>query len=328
MGCEWSGILEDYEYHTRECGFVMVDCPNEGCKEKVPRNNLEEHRTESCQRRLIDCDSCKGKIPLDALPTHPDVCPNVEIKCENIGCSAKFYRRELLWHKAACKKAIIDCPYSELGCKVVVLRSDVQKHLREYYEKHAVMSTQTVRSLRSELRSARRELDSKCVPPLVFKMYAEYIGCKDSIETFGKWDSPEFYTHPGGYSMYFHVIPSGRSSVDHLSLYFYLVRGTYDDNLAWPFDGEVTISILNQIKDHGHYSKVISWSGTDESVRGKPTAGSYHGWGRTKFISHARLEAVSDSCRYIKDDCIYFKVCSINVRSSQKPYYWLDAQTS
>ena len=322
MGCDWSGILEDYDCHISECGFVMVDCPNEGCMEKVPRNNLEKHHTELCQRRLVDCASCEGKVPFNDIPTHPDVCPNVEIVCGNIGCSAKFFRYELAQHKRVCKRTIIDCPFNELGCEVVILRSDLQKHLREYYEKHAVMSTQTVQSLQNELKSVRRELGSKSVPPLVFKMY-DYNGLK---EVFGSWDSPAFYSHPGGYSMTFSVIPD---IVDHhLSLYFHLVPGHYDHELVWPFDGEVTISILNQTKDRGHFSTVIDWSRSDESVRGRPTVRENDGWGREKFISHAKLEAVSDTCSYIKDDCIYFKISSIKVRSSQKPYYWLDAQTS
>ena len=45
MGCDWSGILDDYNNHITECGFVVVDCPNEGCKAKIPRNSLEKHCT-------------------------------------------------------------------------------------------------------------------------------------------------------------------------------------------------------------------------------------------------------------------------------------------
>ena len=324
IGCDWSGILDDYERHINECGFMVVDCPNEGCKDKITRNNLEKHSTESCHRRLVDCACCKGKVPFDESPMHPEVCPNVEITCDNNGCSVKFYRYELVQHKKVCKKAVINCPFGELGCNVIILRCDLQKHLREYYEKHALMSTQTIQSLRSELKCARRELNSKRVPPLVFKM-TDYSRLKGSIRLFGIWESPCFYSHPEGYSMNLSVVPCVENFIDYsLSLYVQLVPGVYDDELHWPFDGEVTVSILNQAEDHRHYSKVIDWSGADESAAGRPRVRPNTGRGRKKFISHERLEAVSDTCSYVKDDCIHFKVWSVKVRSSQKPFFWLD----
>ena len=323
VGCDWSGILDDYEQHIKECGFMVVDCPNEGCEDKVARNVLEKHCTETCRRRLVDCACCKGKVPFDDLPTHPEVCPDIEITCDSSGCLAKFHRRKLAQHMEVCKKAIINCPFSELGCDVVVLRCDLQKHLREYYEKHALMSTQTVQSLISELTAAKRELNSKRVPPLVFKM-TDYNDLKGSIRKFGTWESPYFYSHPGGYAMNMHVVPCGENLIDYsLSLYVHLVPGLYDDELLWPFDGEVRVSILNQAEDDRHYSKVIDWSGSGESATKRPRCKPNTGRGKKKFISHERLEAVSDACRYVKDDCIYFKVCSVQVRSTQKPCSWL-----
>ena len=38
----------------------------------------------------------------------------------------------------------------------------------------------------------------------------------------------------------------------HVSVFGYLMKGKNDDNLPWPFTGEVTITLLNQLTDENH----------------------------------------------------------------------------
>ena len=321
-GCDWSGILDEYDAHIAECGFVVLDCPNEGCADKIPRNLLDEHLSMLCRRRLIDCTCCKEKVAYEEMSEHPEKCLDVEVTCDNSGCSVKLYRRELQDHKDICRKSIISCPFSEVGCEVIVLRADLQKHLREYSEVHCTISKDTIVSIKRELSSARKELDSKCVPPLVYKM-TNYGVLKANKKT---WSSPYFYTHPGEYKMKFRVYPGGceEEGKDYLSVFIFLSSGPNDDELVWPFDGSITISILNQSQDSWHHSREIDWRGSDASTSGKPVNDrSNSGWGKRQFISHSYLELVSDTCRYVKDDYIYFQVSSIRVRSSHRQCYWL-----
>ena len=66
---------------------------------------------------------------------------------------------------------------------------------------------------------------------------------------------PGFYTHHNGYKMCLRVNPCDGKT--HYSIYTYLMKGTYDFHLKWPFRGDVTIHIVNQAGDHDHIEKSI-----------------------------------------------------------------------
>ena len=42
----------------------------------------------------------------------------------------------------------------------------------------------------------------------------------------------------------------------HVSVYAYLMRGEFDDHLKWPFQGHVTVAMLNQLEDNHHATKI------------------------------------------------------------------------
>ena len=74
--------------------------------------------------------------------------------------------------------------------------------------------------------------------------------------------------------------------------------------LAWPFSCELTIQILNQCWDSGHYSRTLDWNHADSDVTAKPSKGEgQSGWGFSAFISHTELEKESKS--YLKNDCLF-----------------------
>ena len=57
------------------------------------------------------------------------------------------------------------------------------------------------------------------------------------------WYSPHFYTHPCGYKMCLSIDANGIGCGEgtHLSVFVYLMRGEFDDQLKWPFRGSVTV---------------------------------------------------------------------------------------
>ena len=73
------------------------------------------------------------------------------------------------------------------------------------------------------------------------------------------YNSREFYSHRMGYKMYVEVVPQGRNigKDTHLSVYVHLMRGEYDDDLTWPFQGKVTIQLVNQEADDRHREVLI-----------------------------------------------------------------------
>ena len=113
----------------------------------------------------------------------------------------------------------------------------------------------------------------------------------------------------------------------HVSCGICLMSGEYDDILEWPFHGEVTIELLNQLEDENHHKRIIGFNestpqnfksqviGRERAERGGP--------GYQQFISHSQLDVnPSLNCQYLKDDTLYFRV-SVKVTSNTKP--WLVA---
>ena len=88
------------------------------------------------------------------------------------------------------------------------------------------------------------------VPPPTFIM-TNFTDHKDSGE---EWFSPPFYSHIGGYKMCLEVDANGwgHGSGTHVSAVIRLLQGEYDDDLLWPFRGEITFQLVNRRADEGH----------------------------------------------------------------------------
>ena len=274
----------------------------------------EEHLSVSCPRRKEKCTVCLKMVAHEDMPSHLDeICPKVEIECSNSSCSIKVFRGELKAHQNICPKQKIACLYSEAGCNAEILREDKQKHLLENVEHHGTVASATVLLLKRELSDVRKQLQSaletKSVPPVTFTI----TNYKHKKESNHYWQSSYFYTNVQGYKMSLEVdINSDDSDAkNHLSLYCRIASGVNDDSLAWPFPGEITVQILNQSRDLGHYTKTLDWNGADDTVTGKPSKGeSKCCWGYPAFISHAELERESKG--YLKNDCIYIQVLKVS----------------
>ena len=334
-GCNWSGPLESYEEHVKsECRFAEVPCPN--CGDRLWKGFLEEHTSNRCPKRVEECTVCHELVAHENMPLHVDVCPKVEIECMNSGCSVKIFREHLTVHENVCPKQVIACPYIEAGCSISILREDKYKHLQENLEQHAIIASGKVKSLTNMLAIVRQQLtksvEAKWTPPVTFKM-TNYEQLKRNKET---WTSPSFYSHPGGYKMFFKV--RGDSSNRYLSLFVQLTAGCNDDHLTWPYSGVVTVQILNQVSDAIHYERSIDFGKASEEKRQKPNPGTMTaGFGNKQYISWLNLEltvydtsSASDSeyglsertlkRSYVQGDCIFFHVSEVTATSICRPW--------
>ena len=85
------------------------------------------------------------------------------------------------------------------------------------------------------------------------------------------------------------VNPNGYSANAHLSAFIALEYGENDEELTWPFRGEVTVELLNQLNDIRHHSYTCHFRDTtpsDCTNRVTTLHGMNTGWGDPKFISH------------------------------------------
>ena len=49
--------------HLEACPFKIVTCTNENCHASVKRRDLEQHMTNTCEWRIIECEFCKEPHP-------------------------------------------------------------------------------------------------------------------------------------------------------------------------------------------------------------------------------------------------------------------------
>ena len=131
-----------------------------------------------------------------------------------------------------------------------------------------------------------------------------------------EWNSSPFYTHNRGYKFRLHVFLNGvgKGSGSHLSVYVRLMRGEYDNELEWPFEGDVRVELLNWREDKNHQSHTISYSryndpdGTHSSrLTDKETA---DGFGIHRFLSLTDLVSTTNT-EYLRDDYLKLRVSAM-----------------
>ena len=311
-GCKWQQELSQLEEHLTRCGLAEVECKNH-CQNTVLRYNLANHLQNLCPLRMYKCPQCQEMGTYEFIATeHIDFCPEISVECPNLRCSEVMKRKEIPEHRLVCHKETIRCKYSRLGCTFTAIRSEIHKHVEESTDKHLSLAMEKVVS------------PSKST---VFKM----TNFSEKKATNGEWFSPLFHTHEGGYQMCLRVDANGCEDGEgtHVSVFVFLMKGENDDNLVWPFQGEVTITLLNQLEDTKHQTDMTIFD-SDESddYNSRITDDDEmceSGYGSSQFVSHEELSHRADTnCQYLKDDSLYFRV-SVKVHEACKP--WLTPTT-
>ncbi|XP_019855801.1 PREDICTED: TNF receptor-associated factor 5-like [Amphimedon queenslandica] len=262
-GCQWVGPIRDIGSHIKaDCQYQRVYCPNK-CGQKVMRGSLEMHMTGSCTEYFVNCQYCKRKGRYLLInSSHLDECPDLPIQCSNEACGEMIPRRSLASHKETCPKALVPCQYNTVGCNKKIKREEQESHNDEALKEH-------LEATMKKIDTAMKKIEVLCQTNQVIKL-SQYREKKDSNED---WYGPCFYTSPGGYKMPLNVLANGQgtSKGTHVSFFVCLMAGEYDDSLEWPFQGEVTVELLNQLEDQNHKKITIQYN---ESTEGPCKNGS------------------------------------------------------
>ena len=298
-GCQWEGELRSLEDHLTACSYAIVQCPNDCDNTELLRVNLGSHIQNECPKRKYECPHCHLVDRHDYMMTeHQDDCPEIEVPCPN-QCGVTPVRRHLGKHRNKCPNEVIDCKYADIDCKVKRPRKDMEKHESDSTS-HLHLAMDTVARLNRAQQ--REQIQVFCMPQFEEK------------KSRGKgWISPPFYTQPGGYRMCIRVDANGYDAGKgtHISVYACLKHGRNDDNLSWPFRGEVTYTLLNQLEDEYHKTDTIEYPEDMDDVVNRRVGDSDigRGYGEECFIAHDQLGYdAAKNCQYLKDDCLYFQI--------------------
>ena len=97
-----------------------------------------------------------------------------------------------------------------------------------------------------------------------------------------------------------------------------LMKGLNDDRLVWPFQGSIEIQLVNQKKQNKsvviEFDKKAASRGRADRAVIEDT--SDLGWRFSQFVSHRRVEKVTDRSQYITDDCLTFSIADITIKCS------------
>ena len=339
-GCEWEGELGYAEDHVlRECLFAELPCPK-GCGRSFKRQELDHHVNDDCKKRPYSCPYCEhGDTYQSITGEHYTNCSNFPLQCP-AGCDERVKRSKMENHLTACPEELDVCPYSTIGCEALVKRDELQSHLTDSKEEHLELAMHSQKELTMKYSKLCSILTSPTVtfplsprdvdlpfrpwlqntptcypcPPWVFR----FEGFEEKKRYDEEWHNGPLHSHFGGYKMCLRVYPNGYDNGrdTHISVYACLMKGDNDDNLKFPFNGHIVVSLLNQLEDKNHDISEL-WSPEDnvpEATSGRVTTGerSDRGWGYAQYIPHNDLNYNSDkNCQYLKNDCLFFRVDKI-----------------
>ena len=125
-----------------------------------------------------------------------------------------------------------------------------------------------------------------------------------------------FYSGRYGYKMCLrlYIMGDGIGKGSHMSLFFVIMRGEFDNILPWPFMQRVTFTLINQNTTSGRdIVEAFQPDPTSSSFK-KPKSDMNIASGCPRFISHEKLERGS----YIVSDAILIK-CVVDCSSLSHP---------
>ena len=90
------------------------------------------------------------------------------------------------------------------------------------------------------------------------------------------------------------LYPNGEDPefINHLSIYFHILKGEYDAMLSWPFSKEVTFTLIDQQENPDDRENIVhsfTAEPEDEECFGRPTEDVNMGTGTSGFVSHDKL---------------------------------------
>ena len=200
------------------------------------------------------------------------------------------------------------CPNKTLGCSWSGSLANVYEHTNSECQcKRTSLNLNDDNSLMHSSGSYGEDEDEVVVAPMIIMM-SEFEQKKMNNE---QWYSPVFCTHEQGYQFRLRVDANGWCSGDAVAVVVSLVKGDHDDELEWPFQGTISVQILNHIRNSSHSTvkEFIFKDGGYECQRVIDETEPEFGTWCDRFITHSALQYNPVKKRqYLKNDCLYFLV--------------------
>ncbi|CAF4893778.1 unnamed protein product [Rotaria sp. Silwood1] len=116
-----------------------------------------------------------------------------------------------------------------------------------------------------------------------------------------------FYLFPYGYKISVMLFLNGdtKSRGTYMSLYFVLMRGSYDNDLRWPFQFKVTFTLLDHLSPNNNQTNFL-WPDTKSIAFQRPSSEMNIPYGISKFVPLNVFE--HNENHYVKNDRMFIKI--------------------
>ena len=246
------------EEHKEECPkrpFICGYCKYQSTYEVI----VNEHYP-ICDKYPIICpNKCSGdEIERGMLQDHLDKCPFQMVECEfsHVGCQEKVHRCDLAQHLSdnSVQHSVLS---SKMICESLQKMMEEKDRLLQEKDKQLLEKDRQLQEkdrkldlLLSEIHKLGLELrvDKKDLVKIYDKVCGDTV-LSVTIEraTYKKdkkvqWYSPPYFSHRHyGYKMCFEVDFDYSHRVTSLAIFSYMIPGSDDDILEWPFKGKVIV---------------------------------------------------------------------------------------
>ena len=301
---DYSSTFEEViKIHYPQCNKYPVDCPNKCREYSFERQELATHLKDECPLTLVNCPfyyaGCDVQIPRKDMSEHmKDLTKHLTL----LASVTHTIMRENQDLRETMKK----------------MNQDHQDKMKATQQDVQAMQEQ-VQTTQESVKATEDKTDNLTEKlKLALTRYAGFPKVYRVERTENKLFLPGFYTHHNGYKMCIRVDPNGVGAGvgTHISIYTFLMKGSYDDHLKWPFRGNITIQIVNQAGDHDHIEKTIPYNDETPDVNaGRVTRGERSiGWGRYQFLPHSDLEYnAAKKTQYLKDNHFIVSVVKVEL---------------
>ena len=336
QGCEWVGELGYLQQHLLPqsserrdgCGYEEEECRYK-CGGRFQRCLLEEHENYKCAMRPLEVQFHSLTRKLEAENQHlREELVVVNRKLHDFEAENHTLRKESKQMKLEMKK--ITQAQEKTAAENQRFKHDVQELVLRI-DKLAHEQNVNKEELKKEVKALEKETKAKCAlleaginptPPFYFVITNFAHHKKNGL----RYDSRPFYSHPGGYKLRPQVWPNGFSTSKgtHMSVFISVMHGEYDDQLKWPFNGKVTVRLLNLKKqdglaqDTGHWDVTISFdSETPLECCCKPeNCGALTSWGYLSFVAHSDLSynAAKNTAYLTDQDLVRFVITKVELK--------------
>ena len=337
-----------FQYECPICLLVLREpyqatcCGKSFCKKCIERVKYQNGSCPTCKTENFFSYPNKGLE--QSLYDFEVYCSH-----KNKGCEWRGELRELDKHLNSepaadkslegCPFTVISCPLGHTGCDVKLPRKDIKIHINDELLSHVLKQTAlmtalntqlqkqtalviTLKTEKQQLEKHMAELEEKINKFEAAQQVASHTGqpigpVEFTITNFRQyqddedWFSPPFYTHPHGYKMCLGVAPKGWGDGrgTHLCVAIYIMHGEFDDQLKWPFRGDITFQLMNLEENKDHVVSTVNFDdNTPDKCANRVTLVERNraGIGQSDVLPLSELEP-----KYLKNNCIKLRITKV-----------------